>query len=112
MNTNLNPWSAKVHDYCVSTGNSVTTVEAAAMFGKPNSGTVSNLLNSAALAGYFRREEFQEEGERAFVTRVRYFAIDKPQASARKSASWFAGMTRVRSVFDLGKDIEGARGAE
>jgi hypothetical protein len=106
MRTNLNPWSSKVHDYCISTNSSVSTAEAAAMFGRPTSGTASNLLNSAASAGYFRREEFQEESSEGVVTRVRYRAVDKPQTSARRPSSWFDGLQRVRSVFELGQNFE------
>jgi hypothetical protein len=40
------------------------------------------------------------------VTRVRYRAVDKPQTSARRPSSWFDGLQRVRSVFELGQNFE------
>lgn len=103
MNKTLNPWSAKVHDYALSTGKSITTPEAQTMFGNAPGGSASNMLNSAAAAGYFRREEYQEEGERNLVTRVRYHAIDRPIGPPKRPSSYFHGLLRVRSIFDLGQ---------
>lgn len=110
MPTKLSPWSAKVHAHCLQTGQGINGSMAASMFGLPNTGTTSGMLHSAMMSGYFRREVWQEELPSGRLgRRSLYYALDKAAETAQRAVaprgSYFAGVKRVSSVFDLAASL-------
>lgn len=109
MSTNLSKWTQAVHDHCRINKCGLTPPETIRLFGNPPSiSSASALLNSAMSSGWFRREEWQEEGRSAKVYKSRYFALDKQPVAARPAKvrqSYFDGITRCRSVFELGETL-------
>ena len=107
MSSVLSKWTQAVYDHCRLNQCGVTPKEAIAMFGNPPSRSSSaSILCSAMANGWFRREEWLEEGATAMVYRSRYWAIDKQPAAVRpvnRTKSYFDGITRCRSVFELGE---------
>jgi hypothetical protein len=108
----LSKWATAVHTHCLKTGTGITPPEAIKQFGNPPStSSAGSILNSALLGGWFRREEWQEIGAGgALVKRTRYFALDKAAQPVKKTGgngalikSYFTGMKRCRSVFELGE---------
>lgn len=87
----MNLWTKSVHDYCIETGRGVTPPEAVERFGTPpGMVTAAELLNAGMRRGFFSRED------------RRYFAVERKSTSNK--GSYFAGIKRVRSVFELGRD--------
>lgn len=105
----LSKWITAVHAHCLKTGAGITPAEAEQIFGVPPGQSGSALLNNALRDGWFRREEWKEEGRCGAVRRSRYFALDKEATeTSRKGpapASYFHGVKRVRSVFELGSTL-------
>lgn len=96
----LGRWSMQVHEHCMRTGRPITPQEAIALFGDPPSrSSASATLYSAAEAGWFLRIPPARPDEV-----VKYRAVEKVEkhAAADERASWFDGLKRVRSVFELG----------
>lgn len=105
---NMALWTTAVHDHCMASGASITPAEAEVLFGKPcGNQPASKMLGSAAANGYFRRETSLVEGRMGQKTEVRYVAIVKERAKpeGRQARSYFYGMKRVRSVFELGGSL-------
>lgn len=102
----LSKWTKAVHRHCLSTQTGITPAEAIVLFGvPPTSGSASAILNSALRHRWFRREEWHEQGATGLVRRSRYFAVDKAVQPARlpdNRQSYFAGLKRCRSIFELG----------
>lgn len=105
----LNIWATRVHEYSLRTNRGLTSQEAIDLFGTPvGESSASLILHYSARDGWFRREEWIEEGSLKPVRRVRYWAIEKQQKLHQvpvNQDSWFAGLKRVRSVFELGDSI-------
>lgn len=107
MSHYLGKWSAKVYEHYLETGESFTCAEAMSKFGDPTT-TVSApvLLESAVLAGYFSRAIQTYGGER--VCRYRAIASESRRDSRGRppkntaDSSYFDGLRRVRSIFELG----------
>lgn len=108
----LSKWATAVHQHCLKTGAGITPPEAIKQFGNPPStSSAGSILNSALSSGWFRREEWTETGAGGgLVKRTRYFALDK-KAPAKTGGngsvvrSYFTGMKRCRSVFELGETL-------
>lgn len=102
----LSKWNIDVHTHCLATGQPITPMQAIERFGNPASrSSAASLLANAALAGYFRREEWLEEGSSKQVNRFRYVALEREVVAADPRSSYFTGLRRVRSVFDLGASL-------
>lgn len=105
----MNMWSTKVHDYSLRTNRGLSPQEAIALFGTPvGEVSASKILNDCMQDGWFRRETWDEEGALKVVRRSRYWAIQKqprPPRAPDASNSWFEGLKRVRSVFELGDSL-------
>ena len=97
----LGTWTAAVHAHCLATRQPITPQQAQALFGPPLRSRSSGLLNSAFLGGYFEREEWIEEGRSKQVGRFQYRAVSKALERQDNRHSYFDGMKRVRSVFEL-----------
>ena len=111
-NDNTCPWVLKVHAYCLRTGNSVTSRQAQDLFGRPpNKTAAGQLMHSAARIGYFHMGWTQPAaGHGARDVRL-FTAIPRSRKSptvtrltnsAQHQQSWFTGLKRCRSVFELG----------
>lgn len=102
----LSKWMKTVHEHCLRTGVGITPSQAIQAFGPPpTSATAGAIFNSALRDGWFRREEWQEQGVTALVWRSLYYAVDKEANPPRRvdtRTRWFQGLQRVRSVFELG----------
>jgi len=100
--TSMTRWTADVHAFSLRHERALTEADCIRVIGPPASQTpICELLDSASLAGHFRRQCIVEDGR---VT-IRYRAIVRePQSSPMpdNTRSWFHGMKRVRSVFELG----------
>lgn len=113
----LNDWTRQVHLHCArqtaELGHDVglTVAEAEALFGPPppESNTARRLLEHAATKGFFRSEkERHRDGKRGRWFRARYYAVGpEPEPllalkpAERTSNSYFDGVTRATSIFDL-----------
>ena len=99
-------WTEAVHAHCMAANVGLTPDEAERLFGKPSGNQPpSKMLGCAAANGYFVRRAEVVEGRIGTKTVGRYFAVNKVKerkAERAKDESYFAGMRRVRSVFDLG----------
>lgn len=105
---NLTRWCAAVHAECLASGRGMTAHEAITQFGNPSSArSAGTTLNCAVAEGWFRKVEEAEAVGPDRIKRQRYFALDKvPVARGRpvvERTSFFDGMRRVRSVFELGE---------
>lgn len=107
MGTNIGNWARMVHATYVGTTRSITASEAVEKFGVPGgSGSAQDQLDTAVERGWFRREmrAIQLDGRTRKV--AHYFAIDRFAERGRKdSGSYFTGIKRCRSIFDLGKEL-------
>lgn len=109
-----NNWTLKVHTYLLQTGKGMSPAQIADHFGPPTcASSPSSVLNSAMRNGWFRREEWQEMGAGGLLVRKsRYFALDRtveaPAAHVprRPTTSYFTGLKRVRSIFELAETLE------
>ena len=105
MGTNIGTWARMVHATYVGTTRYITAAEAVEKFGTPaGSGSAEQQLETAVARGWFKREmRAVEVGGR--TRQVAHFcAIDRFAERGRKdSGSYFTGLKRVRSIFDLGK---------
>lgn len=88
-------WTNAVHKHCLAAGIGITPAEAEAQFGTPPSNNgVDSILAAAARSGWFRREA------------SRYYAVDRSPPPAKRPdnrSSYFTGMVRCRSIFELGE---------
>ncbi|MDR7331746.1 hypothetical protein [Roseateles asaccharophilus] len=118
----LNDWTRAVHAHCRSlTAQAgrpvgVTVEEALAACGAPPAlqGCPSRILQRAAVRGWFTGEREIAEGRwRGCKVRVRYYAAAAlpPAAPRPEPASYFDGLVRASSVFELARIVgERARG--
>jgi hypothetical protein len=102
--TSLTKWAADVHAFCLRHDRAMTEGECIRFCGIPASQTPArDLLDSACAAGHFRRQCIVEDGRAT----VRYRAVVREPAPRRmpdNTNSWFHGIRRVSSVFDLGAE--------
>lgn len=105
MASGISTWARKVHAAAVGSSRCFSAAEAAVEFGvPPGSGSAETQLETAVARGWFRREIRTVEigGCRRKV--AYYGAIDRFAERGRKdSGSYFTGIKRCRSIFDLGK---------
>ena len=105
MGVNIGTWARMVHETYVGTTRYITAAEAVEKLGTPaGSGTAEQQLNTAVARGWFKREmRAVEIGGRTRQV-AHYLAIDRWAQRGRKdSGSYFSGLVRCRSIFDLGK---------
>lgn len=99
--TRLNAWPAKVHAASIASGQGFTCGEAVARFGEPPAGSApaTKQLQHARARGWFVARPT------GVAAQVRYYAVPAPEAPRRveTSPSYFDGLRRVRSVFELGQ---------
>ena len=86
-------WVSDVHDHYLPLGGPFTAAEAVTRFGPPRSTTPEKALDKAAAEGWFMRIDVDSARS--------YRAIDGDARQAREN-SYFDGIKRVRSVFELG----------
>lgn len=105
----LSNWMARIHDDCLRSQRGITPGQAVAQYGTPpTASSVGSLFNAALRDGWFRRQEWREQGAVNEVRRSRYFAVDKAGQPARlpdNRTSYFTGITRCRSIFELGDTL-------
>lgn len=119
MPRRLNAWAREVHIFCtqqtVALGKpfGMTVTEAVDRFGQPPKGSNAprRLLEHAATKGFFTSVKEQHvTGARGCWFRARYFAvgatpdpIPQPRPVKRRGQSYFDGVQRAVSIFDLAK---------
>lgn len=86
-------WAADVHDHYLQLGGPFTAAEAVTRFGAPRSTTAEKALDKAAADGWFMCID---------VDSVRSYRAVERSENARGDGSYFDGLKRVRSVFELG----------
>ena len=105
----MSKWAQAVHTHCLSSGTGITPLEAIAQFGNPTSSSPAHrILANAERSGYFRCEEWQEETGSGLVRKFRYWALESehlPRPTKVPVHSYFDGLKRVRSVFELGASL-------
>lgn len=97
-------WAERVHQHYLGKDVGISAAQAVKEFGEPNGITsAAALLNTAAANGYFRRESLKGPGAARLV---RYWPLDKALPADRQArTSYFTGLKRVRSVFELGASL-------
>lgn len=108
MSHNLGAWTSKVHRHYIESGESFTIEAAVTRFGDPQSHVqAQSLLDGAAASGWFSRSTQVYGNER--VTRYRAIARERHEHAGRptkrEAASYFDGLTRVNSIFELGDNL-------
>lgn len=106
----LNKWVAAVHAHALASGKGISAEDATRYFGVPVANVAgAAMLASAAVNGWFRYEQWTETGPSGrSVRRGHYVAIAKVEQPAHKPdnrTSYFTGVKRVRSVFELGASL-------
>lgn len=90
-------WARRVHEHLVDSGGPITPDEAVALFGNPPTrSSAATTLYAAMRKGWFTRD-----------TEMRYRAVKPGKPAPRRvdadlGQSYFTGLQRVRSVFELG----------
>lgn len=98
----LGKWTSEVHAWSLVNGKPVTVADSVAMFGQPSGvSSAARLLRAAHAGGWFTREE--RDGVAAYMA-VRKVEKDLPERK-RSGESYFDGIKRVRSVFELGDSL-------
>ena len=94
-----------LHGAYVGTNRCFTAAQAVELYGKPGgTGTAEDQLETAVERGWFRREMRAVEVHGRQRQVAHYLAIDRFAERGRKdSGSYFTGIKRCRSIFDLGK---------
>lgn len=104
----LSKYMAAVHAHCLASGRAMTSDDVLSLFGlPPTTATVPSLMASAAENGWFRKEKVEVEGLRHRVVEIRYHAVSRAAEQAKPPdtrKSWFTGIKRVNSVFQLGEN--------
>lgn len=105
MGTNIGTWARTIHSAYVGTGRRFTAAEVVQLYGKPSgTGGAEAQLDTAVTRGWFRRELRAVEIDGRMRQVAHYQAIDRFAERGRKdSGSYFTGIKRCRSIFDLGK---------
>lgn len=104
----MNKWTSAVHEYSLRTKLGVTPSDALSLFGPPPTTlSIAAILAAATRDGWFRRAELEDADDGLSRRRMRthFVAVDKanqPSVKVDNRTSWFQGITRVRSVFELG----------
>lgn len=106
----LNKWVAAVHQHALASGKGINAEDATRYFGVPVANvTGAAMLASAAVNGWFHYKRWTEIGTNGRpVKRGHYVAIDKVEQPSRlpdNRTSYFTGVKRVRSVFELGATL-------
>jgi len=99
-------WTTRVHEHLLKTRTGMTPAMVITMFGKPpGTSAAGKVLSAASQHGWFRREQREAEGDTVRVTTPIYFAVDRANATPTRRGpepeSYFYGVKRVRSVFEL-----------
>lgn len=98
-------WVLQVHAYGIESGEDIRVELAVLRFGSPPSCiSPRDLLEHAVVDGMFRRRQVLVDGRRE----IRYVAVQsdpRPTPAPIHAASYFDGMRRVRSVFELGATL-------
>lgn len=108
MTTPLNPWTIRVHEHYLATGETFTTRQATAKFGRPpNHCSVGQQLHGAARSGYF---DITRTTESKRPDTLKFKAVDREEHVTQRAGkvqrqSWFHGLVRCRSIFELGSTL-------
>jgi hypothetical protein len=94
---NLGTWTSAVHAWSLDNEKTITADDARRMFGNPPcASSAARMLRASASRGWFERSEI--DGESVYMA-IRPVEGRKPPGVSR---SYFDGLKRVRSVFELG----------
>lgn len=98
----LGKWTSEVHAWSQVNGKPVTVADSVAMFGQPSGvSSAARLLRAAHAGGWFTREE--RDGRAVYMAVRR--AEKEPPERRPSGDSYFDGLKRVRSVFELGDSL-------
>lgn len=110
MSMNVAKWCNTAYDASLRSGRALTPEQAELEFGTPPSGVnVTELLEAMVRDGLMLRETWREENPFSLSrVRTQYRAIEKREIPLppRPRASYFDGLVRVSSVFELGAAYE------
>lgn len=102
----MSRWCSEVHAHYLGLGTEFTAREAALLFGESFSSTgPQNGLDNAAADGHFTRRVTVEDGKRVYRYRAAIASAKDHQVPTPSNKSWFTGLKRVRSVFELGEHL-------
>lgn len=108
MTKPFSPWTIQVHDHYLRTGETFTTRQAVAKFGKPKANcSAGQMLHGAARSGYF---SIRRTSENTRPDILQFTAIDRDQHVTQRQGkvqrqSYFHGLVRCRSIFELGSAL-------
>lgn len=107
MSARPSRWALAVHAHSLATGLGITPDQAVAAFGMPPTlSSAAEILQAARRDGWFRLEQRPEPGSFGRIRQQSFIAIkrvDSPSTTRPDNRpSYFTGVTRVNSVFQLG----------
>lgn len=100
----LGKWTAAVHAFALAYGKPITASEAIERFGNPSGvSSAARLLRGAWDRGWFMRCEV--DGVALYTAVAAVKRTPPPKRSRCVDDSFFDGIKRVRSVFELGDSL-------